>query len=457
MNTYLDFRGFFGLNPQNRYLTHMKDYVIHWFRRDLRLKDNTALHHAIQHKIPVKCIFIFDTEILKHLPKQDKRVGFILQQLLALKKSLRKLNSDLLILKGNPSEIWKDLAQDSHLKAVFTNRDYEPYALQRDEKVQRLLTQKNIEFHTFKDQIIFEKNEVLTQAGEPYKVYTPYKNQWKKILEPARDLKAFPIALEKSNFYTFFNDDFETLESIGFENVEIPNLPTDLQNINIDHYEKERDLPYLNDGTSKLGTALRFGTLSIREAMRYAMQHNETFWNELIWREFFSQVLGHYPEVVSKAFKPKYDFIAWRNNEQEFELWCQGKTGVPIVDAGLRELNATGFMHNRVRMIVGSFLVKNLLIDWRWGEAYFAEKLMDFDLASNNGNWQWVAGCGTDAAPYFRVFNPITQAEKFDPNQKYIKKWIPEWGTAKYPEPMVDLKSSRLRCLEVYKKAVKSS
>ncbi|MXV38552.1 deoxyribodipyrimidine photo-lyase [Flavobacteriaceae bacterium Ap0902] len=431
------------------------NYAVHWFRRDLRLEDNHALYEAIESGLKVKCIFILDTNILSQLTENDKRVPFIYNRLEEIQNELKSIGSDLWVYVGKPLEILQKLTEDENLKMVFTNRDYEPYAQKRDKAVYELLEDNDISFKGFKDQVIFDKDEILTQNGTPYTVYSPYMRKWKATLEldQVNYLQEFKIELNKENFLTSNQPTFPTLEFIGFKETELPDLPLNLKNAEIKDYDEVRDIPSL-DATTKIGTALRFGTFSIREAVKYAIKENETFLNELIWREFFMQILYHFPKVQNHAFRDKYEGIAWRNNEEDFKLWCEGKTGYPLVDAGMRELNATGFMHNRVRMITASFLVKDLLIDWRWGEAYFGQKLMDFDLSSNNGNWQWAAGTGTDAAPYFRIFNPASQQKKFDPDFKYIQKWVPEFGTEDYPNEIVDHKEARERCLTAYKKAI---
>ena len=427
-------------------------YNIHWMRRDLRTNDNAALHHALQSGLPVKCIFIFDENILENLTKKDARVVFIHDRLEEIKSKLNESGGDLIVFHGKPVELWNELAKDKNLKGVFANRDYEPYAQNRDKEVYEILKENNIDFKGFKDHLIFEKQDILTQNNDSYKVYTPYSKSWKQRLTED-DLKEYSIHFSKSNVFQQKKENMISLEKLGFEEIEIPDLPLDLRGIDVKDYDKVRDFP-ATEATTKLGTALRFGTLSVRRAVKFAQKYNQTFLNELIWREFFAQILYNFPQVEKEAFRKQYDNIKWRNNEKEFDLWCQGKTGFPIVDAGMRELNETGFMHNRVRMIVASFLVKDLLIDWRWGEAYFAEKLMDFELASNNGNWQWAAGCGTDAAPYFRIFNPTSQQKKFDPDLEYIKKWIPEFGTDDYPDEIVNHKEARERCLQVFKEAI---
>ncbi len=430
-------------------------HVIHWFRRDLRIEDNASLCNALSSGLPVKCIFIFDQNILEQLSPKDRRVNLIHKRLHDLKKEFQKYSSDIWIYYGKPIEIFGELVENKDLKGVFTNRDYEPYAQKRDKEVYQLLSEKNIPFKGYKDQVIFEKNEVITGKGTPYTIYTPYMKTWKKqfLNDPNTFLKEFKITLDKKQLYPSKNSTSLTLQEMGFKKVNVPKIPFKLKGISIADYDKVRDIPS-KDATTKLGTALRLGFLSIRKAVQFALKNNETFLNELIWREFFMQIIYHFPRVENECFRKKYEPIKWRNNETEFKLWCQGKTGFPMVDAGMRELNETGFMHNRVRMIVASFLVKNLLIDWRWGATYFAQKLMDFDLASNNGNWQWAAGTGTDAAPYFRIFNPHSQQKKFDPNFEYIKKWIPEFGTTAYPKEIVSHKEARERCLLAYKTAI---
>jgi deoxyribodipyrimidine photo-lyase len=427
--------------------------TVFWFRRDLRLIDNTALFHALKTGFPVLPIFIFDTEILEKLnAKNDARVSFIHAEISKINNELVKHGSSLKVLHDKPLDAFRKLMEEYQIETVFTNRDYEPYAIQRDKEIEVFLKEKRIEFHTYKDQVIFEHDEVLKDDGTPYTVFTPYSKKWKLKLGN-NEIPQFPSQAHLNGFIKTEPFSIPTIQELGFEqsNIEVPDF--DISEKLIENYASKRDLPAL-DATSKLGVHLRFGTISIREATRKAIQFSEIFLNELIWRNFFSTILRHFPHVEKSAFKPKYDFIEWRNNEKEFELWCRGETGYPLVDAGMRELNETGFMHNRVRMVTASFLTKHLLIDWRWGEAYFAEKLLDFDLASNNGNWQWAAGCGCDAAPYFRIFNPEAQQKKFDAKAEYILKWAPEYGTLQYPQPIVDHKIARERVLRVYKKAL---
>lgn len=427
---------------------------IFWFRRDLRLNDNVGLYHALTDKFPVLPIFIFDTNILDELPEDDARVGFIYKTLQKLKQKIQSENkSDIALFKGKPHDVFKDLVNNYQIDTVYTNHDYEPYAKERDAEIETFLTNQNILFKTYKDQVVFEKDEVVKSDGKPYLVYTPYMKTWKTKFKTGT-LKTYAIKNLLSNLFKIETENL-SLENIGFKppKQEIADYTVNSQLIKT--YEATRNFP-AKDSTSKLGPHLRFGTVSIRKIIEKAVaETNEVFWQELIWREFFMQILWHFPETVHSSFKTQYDTIAWRNNKQEFKLWCEGKTGYPLVDAGMRQLNETGFMHNRVRMLVGSFLCKHLLIDWRWGEAYFAEKLHDYEMASNIGNWQWVAGSGVDAAPYFRIFNPKTQIEKFDKDLKYIKQWVPEFQEPNYPAPMVDHKEARERCLKVYKEALK--
>lgn len=427
---------------------------IFWFRRDLRWEDNHGLYKALKSDNPVLPIFIFDPNILEKLPEDDARVSFIYNTLQKLRKRIQEqYGSSLAIYHDEPLKVFKQLTKDYTVKNVFTNHDYEPYAKERDREVEDYLSKQDISFHTFKDQVIFEKDEVVKNDGDPYVVYTPYMKTWKEKFKKTKlttygSLELLDNLVEHSRLPNL------DLSDIGFktssQEIEDYNVSSNL----IQNYEATRNFP-AKESTSRLGPHLRFGTVSVREMVKKASaEKNEIFWQELIWREFFMQILWHFPKTVTASFKSKYDNISWRNNEEEFKLWCEGKTGYPLVDAGMRELNNTGFMHNRVRMVTASFLCKHLLIDWRWGEAYFAEKLHDYELASNVGNWQWVAGSGVDAAPYFRIFNPTTQITKFDKDHKYIKKWVPEYQELTYSKPIVDHKFARERCLETYKKAL---
>lgn len=431
-----------------------KKVNIFWFRRDLQLADNVGFYEALHAKFPVLPIFIFDSEILSELPEDDARVTFIFETLQKMRSELQQNGSSLAIYHGKPEEVFKKIISEFEIQNVIANRDYEPYAKKRDERIANLLFKENIGFYTFKDQVIFEKDEVVKKDGDPYIVYTPYMKKWKEKFKKEYDEKIFYT----SEFlkYGYQNPQLPnlSLSDIGFKKskIEIPSY--DVTPNTIQEYEQRRNFPS-EDATSRLGPHLRFGTVSIRKMMKKAtVEKNEIFWQELIWREFFMQILWHFPETVDNAFKKKYDRIEWRNNETEFKKWKEGKTGYPLVDAGMRQLNKTGYMHNRVRMVVASFLCKHLLIDWRWGEAYFAEKLLDYELSSNVGNWQWAAGSGVDAAPYFRIFNPTTQIEKFDKDYKYIKKYVPEFGTENYPEKIIEHKEGRERCLRIYKKAI---
>jgi deoxyribodipyrimidine photo-lyase len=425
---------------------------IFWFRRDLRLDDNVGLFHALNSTEEVLPIFIFDTTILSQLPKDDARVTFIHQQLLKIQNQLQTIGKSLAVFYGNPIEVFQKLIAENSIKTVFSNHDYEPYARKRDTELNHIFKENNIAFKTSKDQVIFEKNDVVKDDGTPYVVYTPYANKWKE------KFKSTTINIINSEDYlkniTSHTYSFLTLSDIGFETSKIKITTFDISEDLIENYEANRNFPALNK-TSYLGIYLRFGCISIRKIVAKASESkNETFLKELIWREFFMQILWHFPHTVNKSFRPKYDAIPWDNNEDLFQKWCDGKTGYPFVDAGMRELNATGHMHNRVRMIVASFLCKHLLIDWRWGETYFATKLLDYEQASNVGNWQWAAGSGVDAAPYFRIFNPTEQIKKFDKDLIYIKKWIPELESLTYPKPIVDHKLAREKCLKVYKEAI---
>ena len=424
-----------------------------WFRRDLRLEDNHALHQALQSGLPVLPVFMFDREILDELPPKDGRVEFIHQHLTHMKSTLQAQGKAFWVGYGSPMELWKELTASYDIEAVYTNHDYEPYATARDQAVRLYLSGRGIAFHTFKDQVIFEKEEILTGAEKPYTVFTPYSKKWKASL---RQTMIQPFACE-ALWRNFMPSDFDhsipSLQEMGFERSGLTFPPISPEEETIRQYHELRNFP-AKKGTTRIGIHLRFGTISLRALARKAMEWNETYLNELIWREFYMQILWNFPYVVEGPFKKNYANIPWRKDEEGFEKWKQGKTGFPIVDAGMRELNETGYMHNRVRMITASFLVKDLLINWQWGEQYFAEKLLDFELSSNNGGWQWAAGCGTDAAPYFRIFNPESQMKKFDPELKYVQKWVPEFGTPTYPNPVVDHKKARINTLAVYKEAL---
>ena len=427
---------------------------IFWFRRDLRLEDNHGFYEALKADKPVLPIFIFDETILSKLPEDDARVTFIHENLQAMQDILKKeYNSTIAIYHGTPEVVYKQLIENYAIASVFTNRDYEPYALERDKNIESLLTHNNINFKTYKDQVIFERDEIVKKDGTPYRVYTPFSRVW--IDEYNRNQTSFFPSEE------FLNN---TLKDTKLPNLSLTDIGFQEAKVKVEHYtvtptliadyEATRNFP-AQDNTSKLGPHLRFGTVSVRKMVKEASkQQNITFLKELIWREFFTQILWHFPHTAKDCFKPKYERIEWRNNEIEYKAWCNGQTGYPLVDAGMRQLNETGFMHNRVRMLVGSFLCKHLLIDWRLGEAYFALKLHDYDMSSNIGNWQWVAGCGVDASPYFRIFNPTTQIEKFDKQHEYIKKWVPEYQELTYTSQIVDHKEARERCLRVYKEAV---
>ena len=427
--------------------------TVFWFRRDLRLADNHGLFHALQGQYPVLPVFIFDKNILLALrDKKDRRVSFIHQTLSRLHEKLVKLGSSFFAIYDEPLSAFRTICDSFDVKEVVTNHDYEPYAIERDQQVSNFLASKNIGFRTFKDQVIFERSEVLKKDGSPYTTFTPYSKAWKQKFSE-QELEFFHGEKLLNRFLRTQPFHFPLLKEMGFTP---PGMSATSPVINkevIALYDKNRNMPYL-DGTTRLSVHLRFGTVSIRELVKMATGLNELWLNELIWREFFMMILFHFPEVVKQSFKKEYDNIQWRNNEKEFKAWCSGTTGYPIVDAGIKELNETGFLHNRVRMIVASFLTKHLLVDWRWGEAYFAEKLLDYELSSNNGNWQWAAGCGCDAAPYFRMFNPTLQAKRFDPKFLYIKKWITDFASYRI-QPVVDHEFARKRALSVYRRALK--
>jgi len=444
----------------------MTPITIFWHRRDLRLYDNAGLHHALQSEHPVLPLFIFDTDILDHLnDKNDARVAFIHQHLLDMQEELRESGSSLLVKNGKPLEIFKELLEEYDIREVYTNHDYEPYGKERDQQIAGLLEQRRIPFQTYKDQVIFERDEVVKKDGDPYTVFTPYSRRWRdrldargfetkngegKKIQSSEYLEPYPCRKYRDNYFKTQPIPIPSLEDIGFGPTDIEFPPKTVSRGLIRRYDETRNFPALN-GTSRLSVHFRFGTISIREKAKKALNINTTFLNELVWRDFYTMILAQFPRVVNESFRPEYDYIEWRNDEDEFQRWCAGKTGYPMVDAGMRQLNTIGYMHNRLRMVTASFLTKHLLIDWRWGEAYFAEKLLDYELASNNGGWQWAAGSGTDAAPYFRIFNPDRQLDRFDKKREYVKHWVPEYGTSDYVDPVVDHKFARERCLETYK------
>ena len=424
----------------------MQTISIFWFRRDLRLEDNTALNMALLNGEPVLPLFIFDEQILSDLPNDDPRVNFIYENLQVMNEKLSSYNTSILCLKGNPIEVWKELVESYSIKSVYVNKDYEPYARDRDQEIEALLGKNGVSFFSCKDQVIHEENEVLKKDGTPYTVFTPYKNKWLELYKQ----KAPEHLVSNSNFHQN-KIPFPSLDALGIEKSSIKVQEYSLAQVY--KYSEIRDFPAV-DATSYLSPHLRFGTVSVRTIIAALKSSDEVFMSELIWREFFMQIIFHFPKVVTGNFKSKYDGIEWLNNPEDFANWCNGTTGYPMVDAGMRQLNKTGYMHNRVRMVTAGFLCKHLLIDWRLGEAYFAKKLLDFELSSNNGNWQWAAGTGCDSAPYFRIFNPLSQFEKFDKSKAYVKKWIPEFETDAYPAPIVEHKYARNRALETYKKGL---
>lgn len=427
--------------------------IIFWFRRDLRLQDNAGLAQALGSGHRVLPVFIFDTNILADLPKDDARVTFIFDTLQALRAELEtKYGSSLALYHGEPLVVFKRILHAYPVAAVYTNEDYEPYARERDDAVNRWLSARSVAFHRFKDHVVFEKKEIVKDDGNPYAVYTPYMRKWRRLLNQAA-LTTHPSAERLAGLVTCPPFPNVSLADMGFVRSPITVPMHQLSMDRLQRYATDRDFP-ARFVASGLSPHLRFGTVSIRQIVQQVLNISDTFCNELIWREFFSQILWHFPHTLHNSFKPRYDHIQWRNDQSEFVRWREGTTGYPLVDAGMRQLNATGLMHNRVRMVTASFLCKHLLIDWRWGEAYFARKLLDYDMASNIGNWQWVAGCGVDAAPYFRIFNPTTQIEKFDKHLEYIQTWVDDWGTFSYPAPMVDHATARERCLRIYRQAV---
>ncbi len=431
-----------------------KTVTLFWFRRDLRFDDNAGLYHALKNHSCVLPIFIFDENILKHLPSQDARLLFIHQSVAQLKQNLQEKASDLLVKYGDPLKIYKELSEEFSLDAIYANHDYEPEAIKRDEKIKKWCTDQLIQFITYKDQVIFEKKEIVTDLQKPYTVYTPYKKKWLTALSPFY-LKSYPNQRYAKNLCPVKKKTpLISLKELGFEDFDFSFPSPEVSKNILKEYAAKRDFPALA-ATSQLGLHLRFGTVSVRELAREAKKHSEVWLSELIWRDFFMQILFNFPHVEKSSFRPQFEKVAWRENKEEFKKWAEGKTGYPMVDAGMRELNATGFMHNRVRMVAASFFTKHLLMHWHKGERYFAEKLLDYDMAANNGNWQWSAGTGCDAAPYFRIFNPASQLERFDKNLKYIKKWVPEYGTDQYVKPMVDHVFARERALDEFKKALK--
>ena len=439
---------------RENHIIEKPEIAVFWFRRDLRVDDNHALYNALISGNPVLPVFIFDTEILSQLEeKSDRRVNFIFQTLEAINRELKhNYQSGIQFYYGSPEKVFPEIIRNYDVKSVFCNEDYEPYAIRRDENVKAMLSKHAVSFQSNKDQVIFHKDEIMKKDGTPYTVYTPYSNVWLSLFREKGTVH-YSSEQHLDNLLQFTPKNF-SIERIGFIETESAISQPDIDEEVIRNYEKTRNFPYLTHGVSGMSVHLRFGTVSIRKLAVQIARLSEVYLKELIWREFFMQILYHFPHVANHSFKAKYDNISWELNEEHFRRWCEGKTGYPIVDAGMRELNSTGVMHNRVRMITASFLTKHLLIDWRWGEAYFANKLLDFDLAANNGNWQWVAGCGCDAAPYFRIFNPAEQQRKFDPEMNYVKKWVSEFGTKNYPDPIVEHTFARNRVLERFKKGL---
>ena len=445
--------------------SNMKEISAHWIRRDLRLEDNRALSAAAEAGLPVFCVFIFDRKILSKLDNPgDARVGFIHRELTKIKRQLIEFGGDLWVEHGTPAEAWTRIesalnSRGLRLRTVTVGRDYEPYAQERDRSMLTWFSEKGIDFSGVKDHVIFEKSEVVKGDGLPYTVFTPYSRKWRSELTDAHVATSPSLEMIQSGALLSFHElsapSIPSLQSMGFEAEIADPIPgPNIQPATLKNYGTQRDYPAL-DGTTRLSVHLRFGTISIRSALRQGLAHSEKWTTELIWRDFYQMILYHFPHAAQNSFRPAYDQIPWLNDEEHFQAWCEGRTGYPLVDAGMRELMATGFMHNRVRMVVASFLCKHLLIDWRWGERFFARHLLDFDLASNSGGWQWAAGSGCDAAPYFRVFNPTAQLEKFDKQMTYVKHWVPEWNTSAYPEPIVDHAKARVRAIETYQSVLK--
>lgn len=426
-----------------------------WFRRDLRLHDNRAFFHALKNG-NVLPVFIFDKNILEKLEsKNDKRVNFIYNEVKNLKSEIEKYGSSLYVVYDSPLNAFRNITNTYPVEALFINHDYEPYALERDRSVINAFKSLNIPVYSYKDQVIFEKEEIIKSDGKPYTVFTPYMKKWKEQFNK-QELKFYYSEKILSNLHKTTPFKFLPLNDLGFQQTGL-NIPSKEINLEkIKYYDKFRNFPSIN-GTSRLSIHLRFGTISIRQLIKATMGLNDSFLSELIWREFYMMILYFFPDVIKNSFKPAYDRIEWINNEKHFELWCNGQTGYPIVDAGMRELNETGFMHNRARMITASFLTKHLLIDWRWGEAYFGQKLLDYELSSNNGGWQWAASTGCDSVPYFRIFNPKLQTNRFDPKLEYIRKWISEYNTQKYPKPVVEHNFARIRAIDAYKQAIQKN
>ena len=429
-------------------------FVVHWFRRDLRWQDNRALDAALTSGHPVVPLFVFDKNILDRLDNQDDaRITFLHDRISHMQGEASDLGGSLLVVHDDPINVLETLAENGMMKAVYTNEDYEPYAQTRDAAARNFLKTRGVAFHTFTDHVIQAPGEVTKPDGTPYTVFTPFSKRWHLNLSE-ENMKTSPSEKHLGSLHTW-DSTLPSLDSIGFKRSSISAPEATITKNVLTQYSEMRDIPSVR-GTSRLSVHLRFGTKSIREAAKEGFKYSEKWLTELIWRDFYQHVMHAFPHSMKDAFRPQYDRVPWRHNDEDFQRWTRGETGYPLVDAGMRELLATGFMHNRVRMVVASFFCKHLLLDWRLGERHFAAHLLDFELASNVGGWQWAAGSGCDAAPYFRVFNPTSQLQKFDRELTYVRKWVPEYGTESYPTPMVDHKMARQRAIDTYKNALSS-
>ncbi|TGE15405.1 cryptochrome/photolyase family protein [Hymenobacter elongatus] len=439
----------------------MSKIVLFWHRRDLRLHDNAGLAVALQSGLPVVPLFIYDREILDQLPsRRDARVTFIYDEVERLGRQTEQAGGTFLAFYGRPLEVFAQLVQHYEVAGVYTNEDYEPYAAVRDAAIAELIKPAGTEFRVFKDQVIFAKNEILSKSGTPPRVFGAYSKTWLAALRDEH-LVPYPSTehFVESNLMPLAEAaPRPTLEQMGFERYEqfVPAAELPAAAL-VSNYHNTRDKPGLVNSSTRRSVHLRFGTLSVRELMQQAKELNPKLLNELIWRDFFMMILWHYPFTATESYDPRLRLVPYRNNEDEFRAWCEGRTGYPLVDAGMRELNQTGYMPNRARIAAAGFLVKHLLIDWRWGDRYFADKLLDYDMSQNVGNWQWMAGTGAVAAPWFRVYSPQSQQEQYDTTFDYVRQWIPEFGTRDYPTPIVEHKFARERAIATFRAAYQAA